>query len=117
MKTKAHEKTPKETYGKQTHRGNIGEQRAARILREQGYTVSLSKTHPRGACDIIARKGNETRNIQVKRISSRALLTADAARNRIRGKPFLIQRIPQDREVWVFDKENRLYIFGGKHDK
>lgn len=117
MKTKAHEKTPKETYGEQTHRGNIGEQRAAKILREQGYTVTLSKTHPRGASDIIAKKGNETRCIQVKRISSRALLTADAARNRIRGKPFLIQRIPADREVWVFDKENRLYIFGGKYGK
>lgn len=114
MKTKAAEKTPKKTYGKQTHRGNIGEQRAAAILREQGYSVSHSPNHPHGNADLIATKGTETRHIQVKRISSRALLTEDAARNRIRGKPFLIRRIPKDLEVWVFDKDNRLYTFGNK---
>lgn len=114
MKTKAAEKTPKKTYGKQTHRGNIGEQRAAAILREQGYSVRLSDTHPRGKADLTATKGTETRNIQVKRISSRALKTAEAARNRLKGKPFLIRRIPKNLEVWVFDKDNRLYTFGGK---
>ena len=113
MRTKAHEKTPQKTYGKQTHRGNIGEERAAKILREQGYSVRKSETHPRGFADIIAEKNGKAREIQVKRISSRALLTADAALNRIRGKPFLIKRIPAGKEVWVFDKDNRLYVFVG----
>lgn len=111
MKTKAHSRTPQATYGKQTARGNIGERRAAKILREKGYSVSLSPQHPRGVADIIARKAGKVRKIQVKRISSRNFSTAAAARNRIAGKPFNLSSLPAGYELWVFDKSNNLYIF------
>lgn len=109
--TKAQRNTPQKTYGKQTQRGNIGEKRAAAILRKMGYSVSYSPGHPHGIADIIARKGKSVRRIQVKRISSRTFLTAEAARNRIRGKPFNLERLPTGYELWVFDKENTLYKF------
>lgn len=110
-RTKAQEKNPQKTYGQQTHRGNIGEKHAADLLRKEGYSVSISKTHPRGIADIIAVKGNETRKIQVKRISSRNFLTASAARNRLAGKPFNLKRLPTGYELWIFDASNRLYTF------
>lgn len=109
--TKAHRKTPKATYGKQIHRGDIGEQRCMKILRKEGYTVSYSKRHPRGKDDIIAKKGKTVRHIQVKAISSRSFKSEEAARNRIAGKPFNVRKLPKGYELWVLDKENRLYRF------
>ena len=109
MKTKAHSQTPQKTYGKQVHRGDIGEEHAARILRKKGYSVSKSSTHPYGTNDLCARKGKQVRHIQVKRISSRKFKTAEAARNRMRGKPYNIKHVKN--ELWVFDKDNSLYIF------
>lgn len=109
--TKAQKNRPKACYGKQIKRGDKGEARAAGILRRAGYTVSFSATHPRGPADITAKKNGKVRNIQVKTISSRNLLTERAARRRIAGKPFGLKRLKKDCELWVFDKENRLYKF------
>lgn len=109
--TNAHYNRPKAVYGKQIERGNKGEARAAGILRKSGYSVSFSKTHPRGKSDLTAKKGKTIRRIQVKTISSRNLKTAKAARRRISNAAFKLKRIPKDTEVWVFDKENRLYRF------
>lgn len=109
--TKAQKNRPKAVYGKQISRGNKGEQKALSILRKEGYSASLSKTHPRGCADITAKKNGRTRNIQVKTISSRNLLTERAARNRIAGKPFGLKRLAKDCELWVFDASNRLYRF------
>jgi len=111
MKTIAQSKTPKKTYGKQTERGNIGERKAASILRKDGWSVSLSPEHPRGAADIIARKGNRVRKIQVKRISSRTFSNAETARNRFRGKPYYLDKLPAGVELWVFDQVGHLYTF------
>ena len=111
MKTKAQIRTPQKTYGRQTARGNTGEAKAAKILRELGYTVSKSPTHPRGFADIHATKNGETRKIQVKHITSRTFQSADAARNRMRGKPYLISRIPSGCELWVFDAGGHLWKF------
>ena len=44
-RTKAQVKTPQKTYGGQTHRGDLGERRAAAILREERYSVELSPLH------------------------------------------------------------------------
>lgn len=109
--TKAHRRTPQKTYGQQVHRGNIGEEHCSRILKKQGYTVCKTPTHPHGKGDLIARKGKATRTIQVKRISSRTFRTARAARNRMRGKPYNVKRLPAGMELWVIDKEEHLYKF------
>lgn len=111
MKTKAQEKTPQKTYGKQTARGNYGEAKAANLLRADGYKVSLTPEHPHGPADLIAKKGNRTRYIQVKRISSRVFLSAETARNRMRGKPFNLDKLPKGVELWVFDAAGNLYKF------
>jgi hypothetical protein len=55
----------------------------------------------------------EMRNIQVKRISSRRFLTPEAARNRIAGRPFNVKRLVPGGELWVFDQDDRLYVFKG----
>lgn len=109
--TNAQRYRAKAVYGKQIKRGDAGEQRAMKILRKEGYKVSLSSTHPRGKADITATKGKTIRNIQVKTITSRNLATKEAARKRIAGKPFGLRRIKKDCELWVFDKSNRLYRF------
>jgi len=111
MKTIAHVKTPKETYSKQTNRNNIGKNRAAWILWQHGYSVSFSPTLPYEKSELIAKRGNKTRFIQVKRISSRVFKTAEAARNRIRGKPFNVGKLPAGYELWVFDAGNNLFKF------
>ena len=111
MRTDAHDYSPQETYGKQISRGNTGEKRAAKIMRDAGYTVTYSEKHPHGPTDLTCKKGKEVRRIQVKRISSRVFRTAKAARNRMRGKPFCIKTIPAGTELWVFDAENNLYKF------
>ena len=110
-KTKAHERSPMKTYGKQTHRGDLGERRAAAILRAEGYSVELSPSHPHGIHDLIARKGKTVRKIQVKRITSRTFATPAAARNRISGKPFNLKKIPTGYELWVFDQKGNLFRF------
>lgn len=109
--TNAQVNRAKAVYGKQIERGNAGERRAADILKKQGYTVKYSASHPRGKTDLTAKKGTRTRHIQVKTITSRNLKTERAARRRIAGQPFKLQRIPKGIEVWVFDKSNRLYQF------
>lgn len=109
--TKAQKKHAKAVYGKNIKRGDIGERRAAGMLRRDGYSVHLTDTHPRGPGDLKASKPGRTRVIQIKRISSRNLATKQAARNRIAGKPFGLRTIPKGLEVWVFDKSNRLYKF------
>lgn len=111
MRTKAQIYTPMEVYGKQTHRGNIGENHAAKDLRNQGYHVSHSPSHPHGYDDLIAVKGKTTRRIQVKRISSRSFRTAETARKRMAGKPFNIKKVKPGHELWVYDKQNRLFVF------
>lgn len=100
-------------YGKNKQRGDTGEKRVKEILEDRGYRVKLSE-NGRGFADLVARKGGKTKRIQVKNITSRRILTASAARKRIAGKPFDIKRIPKDGEVWVFDKDGRRYVFGGK---
>lgn len=110
-RTKAQERTPQKTYGGQTHRGDLGEQRAAAILRQEGYSVELSPLHPHGTADIIARKGKTVRKIQVKRITSRTFATPAAARNRMAGKPFNLKKLPPGYELWVFDQKGNLYRF------
>lgn len=103
--------TPQKTYGKQPERGKVGERRAARELREKGYSVKYNNTHPQGIVDIIATKNGHTKKIQVKNITSRNLTTKESARKRIAGKPFGIKRIPKGLEVWVYDKSKRKYKF------
>lgn len=102
----------RENYGKNRARGDRGESMVKRILEEAGYTVSYSQ-NGRGFSDLIAKKGTEIRQIQVKRITSRRFLSPEAARNRMAGKPFNIKRIGPNRELWVFDKDGRLYKFRG----
>lgn len=99
-------------YGKNRNRGLKGEDRAARALRAQGYTVKRAPASA-GFCDLTATKGGKTRCIQVKTISSRRLLTKEVAENRIRGKPFNV-RIPAGGEVWVYDMDGRLHIIRGR---
>lgn len=108
--TKAQKNNPQKVYGKQTARGDKGEAKAASLLRRRGYSVKKSKEHPRGKADIIATKGETTRYIQVKRISSRVFATKEAARNRMLGKPFKVN-LPAGYELWVFDAAGHLYIF------
>lgn len=111
METNVQNEAPQKTHRRQNARGNLGVEKAAAFLRECGYTVTKPDAHPRGYADIVAKKRKETRHIQVTRISSRAILTRSAARNRIRGKPYCIEEIPNGLEVWVYDRDNRLYIF------
>jgi len=101
----------RKNYGKNRNRGLKGEDRAARALRAQGYAVM--RAPPQGFADLIATKNGKTKPIQVKTISSRRLLTQEAAENRIRGKPFNV-RIPAGGEVWVYDMDGRLYIIRGR---
>jgi len=112
--TKAQQNRPKSVYGKQVKRGNMGEIKAASMLSRAGYTVTYSDKHPHGKADLKATKGKITRYIQVKNITSRSLKTEKAARHRIAGEPFGLKRIPAGLEVWVFDKDNRLYKFKNK---
>lgn len=114
--TKAHKRYPMKVYGKQVARGNMGESRARRLLENAGYKVSFSEKHPHGKTDLVAKKGKTVRNIQVKRISSRAFSTPAAARNRMSGKPYNIKRLPKNSELWVFDSKGHLYKFGDKKE-
>lgn len=101
-------------YGKNRNRGLKGEDRAARALRAQGYIVKRASPQGfAGFADLIATKNGKTKPIQVKTISSRRLLTQEAAENRIRGKPFNV-RIPAGGEVWVYDMDGRLHIIRGR---
>lgn len=110
--TRAH-KTAKgrKNYGKNYDRGRAGERRAAAALRRAGYSVRISPGSA-GFSDLVAKKGNEVRHIQIKTISSRRILTNEAAENRIRGKPFGV-RIPKGGEVWVYDADGRRHIIRG----
>lgn len=111
MKNNTKSETPQKSCRRQNARGNLGVEKAAAFLRECGYTVTKPDAHPRGYADIVAKRRGITRYIQVKWILSRAILTRSAARNRIRGKPYCIEEIPNGLEVWVYDRDNRLYIF------
>lgn len=113
METKAQKtKAGRENYGKNRLRGSRGELKVKRMLEEEGYTVKVTANEG-GFADITAKKGNETRKIQVKRISSRRFLTPEAARNRIAGAPFNVKRLAPNGELWVFDRDGRLYVFKG----
>ena len=109
--TKAQKTTKGRTnYGRNKQRGNAGEAAAIRTLRKEGYTVCTAPEHPFGWADITATKGKEIRRIQVKNITSRRFLSAAAALQRVRGRPYNIRRIPPGGEVWVFDADGRRYI-------
>lgn len=85
-------------YGKNYQRGRGAEERAARILRRDGWSVTISPGS-RGPADLIARKGTRVRRIQVKQITSRNIGTTAAARRRVKGEPF---NVPRGREVWLY---------------
>jgi|GEM_PF-2998701 len=108
QKTKAGRKN----YGKNYGRGRTGERRAAAALRRAGYSVSITRASA-GFSDVKATKKGKTRKIQVKTLSSRRILTKEAAENRIRGKPFNV-RIPAGGEVWVYDADGRRHVIRGR---
>lgn len=103
------QKTPsgRRRYGKNFETGVRAEERAARLLRSRGYSVSLSKGS-RGRYDLEATKGVEVKRIQVKHISSRALLSEEVARRRVAGAPFHVTARGID-EIWVYDRGGRRY--------
>lgn len=105
-------KRGRENYGRNYARGRAGERRAAASLRRAGYSVSISPGSA-GFSDVVAKKGGKTRRIQVKTLSSRRLLTKEAAENRIRGKPYNV-RIPAGGECWVYDADGRRHIIRGR---
>lgn len=74
-------------YGKNYENGVRCEQKAARLLRSRGYSVKVSRGS-RGAFDLLAVKGRETKRVQVKEITSRALMSEEVARRRVMGEPF-----------------------------
>lgn len=97
----------KAVYGKNFETGVRAEERAARLLRSRGYSVSLSKGS-RGRYDLEAQKDGETKRIQVKCLTSRALLSEDVARRRVAGEPFNVSARGID-EIWVYDRDGRRY--------
>ncbi len=105
-------KRGRKNYGKNYGRGRAGEKRAAASLRRAGYSVRISPGSA-GFADVTAKKGGRTRRIQVKTISSRRILTKEAAERRIRGRPYNV-RIPRGGEVWVYDGDGRLHIIRGR---
>jgi len=105
-------KTGRQNYGKNYGRGRAGEKRAAASLRRAGYSVRISPGSA-GFPDVTAKKGGRTRRIQVKTISSRRILTKEAAERRIRGRPYNV-RIPRGGEVWVYDGDGRRHIIRGR---
>lgn len=109
-------KAGRTNYGRNKGRGDSGESAVKKRLECAGYTVTRSPDS-RGWADLTAKRGRETRRIQVKNITSRRLLTASAARQRMKGRPFGIRRIPSGGELWVFDRDGRQYVFGGKGAK
>jgi Holliday junction resolvase len=105
-------KAGRKNYGKNYSRGRKGEQRAAAALRREGYSVRIAPGSA-GFSDVRATKNSRTRRIQVKTLSSRRILTKEAAENRIRGKPFNV-RIPAGGEVWVYDADGRRHVIRGR---
>lgn len=97
----------KKNYGKNYARGRTGERKAAAALRRDGYAVTIKKGS-RGPADVIARKGSETRRIQVKNITSRTFKSNATAKTRVQGAPF---NVPRGREVWVYDARGNLRKF------
>ena len=97
----------KKVYGKNFENGVRAEERAARLLRSRGYSVSLSKGS-RGRYDLEAKRGSEKKRVQVKHISSRALLSEEVARRRVAGAPFNVTARGID-EIWVYDRDGRRY--------
>ena len=97
----------KRVYGQNFHNGVKCEQNAARLLRSRGYSVFVSPGS-RGCYDLEAKKGAEVKRIQVKKISSRALLSEDVARRRVAGAPFNVTARGID-EIWVYDRDGRRY--------
>ena len=100
----------KAVYGKNFETGVRAEERAARLLRSRGYSVSLSKGS-RGRYDLEAKRGSEKKRVQVKHISSRALLSEEVARRRMAGAPFHVTARGID-EIWVYDRDGRRYEIG-----
>ena len=97
----------KKRYGENYENGVRCEQKAARLLRSRGYSVSLSRGS-RGLAGITATKGSKTKKIQVKEIKSRALLSEEVARRRVAGEPFNVTARGID-EIWVYDRDGRRY--------
>lgn len=94
----------RKNYGKNYARGIAAEERAARSLRRAGWSVEVSPGS-RGRADLIARKKGQTRRIQVKEFSSRAIESAEVARRRARSHPHNGRG-----EIWVYEKNGRRYI-------
>ena len=103
-------KAGRRRYGKNYENGVRCEQNAARLLRSRGYSVFVSPGS-RGCYDLEAKKGAEVKRIQVKKISSRALLSEDVARRRVAGAPFHVTARGID-EIWVYDRDGRRYEIG-----
>lgn len=103
------QKTPsgRRRYGKNFANGVRCEQRAARLLRSRGYSVTVSRGS-RGVYDLFAVKGSEKKRVQVKEITSRALMSEDVARRRVAGEPFNVTARGID-EIWVYDRDGRRY--------
>lgn len=97
-------KEGRKNYGKNFKRGVAAEMRAARSLRGAGWSVDVSPGS-RGRADLVARKKAETRRIQVKEFSSRAIESAEVARRRARSHPHNGRG-----EIWVYEKKGRRYI-------
>ena len=98
----------KRNYGKNYGRGVDAENKAARLLASEGWSVSRSPGS-RGRDDLIAVRGGKTKRVQVKNISSRALMSEDVARRRVQGEPYMAGRRSANREIWVYDRDGRLY--------
>ncbi len=106
-------KTGRKNYGKNYGRGRAGERKAAAALRQAGYSVSISRGSA-GFADVTAKKNGRTRRIQVKTLSSRRILTKEAAKKRIEGKPFNVRSRPAGGEIWVYDADGRRHVLRGR---
>ena len=101
------QRTPsgRRNYGKNYDRGIAGERRAQRDLRREGYKTRRSPGS-RGRADVIAQRGNNTRRVQVKNITSRSFSSPEVARRRIMGAPF---NVPPGTDCIVYDRYGRRY--------
>ena len=97
----------KKRYGENYENGVKCEQKAARLLRSRGYSVKVSRGS-RGVYDLFVVKGAEKKRVQVKEITSRALLSEEVARRRVAGAPFHVTARGID-EIWVYDRDGRRY--------
>jgi len=99
-------KSGKRNYGRNTARGDKGENRAIANLRRNGFSDVHTAGNRRGPWDVCGSKNGRKKKVQVKRISSRTFASKAAVRNRIRGKPYFV---PSSQECWVYDGAGKLW--------